>query len=144
MNKITTFSEILLQTLKIYENMAIITCTKIGHRVKFYITCISGPWYLIMVESPSSHHGRMCEDADVDGCQHTFGWWETTVNLDVSTSPQGQRGHNLGNTMYISSYCQLKFTWYKWLILKWEVHIFKLKCEEQYLWFTCPMKSFTV
>ena len=46
--KITTFfSAISLQTLKIYEKIAIIS--QIGHRAKFYFTCIYGPWYLIMI-----------------------------------------------------------------------------------------------
>ena len=33
---------------KIYEKVAIVT--QIWHQAKFYFTCISSPWYLIMVK----------------------------------------------------------------------------------------------
>ena len=49
-------------TLNIYEKLAIITQT--WHRAKFYVTSISGPWYLHIQyeENPSSHHERMSKD----------------------------------------------------------------------------------
>ena len=43
----TKYEKVSQQTLKIYEKMP--TITQIWHRAKFYFTCISSPWYLIMV-----------------------------------------------------------------------------------------------
>ena len=60
MNKITTFFfEISQQTHKIYEKIAI---TQIWHRAKFYLTCISGPWYLIMVPNMNKIHPAIMEE----------------------------------------------------------------------------------
>ena len=66
MNKITTFfSAISQQTLKIYEEIAIIT--QIWHTVKFYFMWISSLLYLIMIPNmktihPAIWHGGMHED----------------------------------------------------------------------------------
>ena len=53
--------------------MAIITKNVVQwYRANFYFTCISGPWYLIMVPNmknidPSSHHGGMHKDGRMAG-----------------------------------------------------------------------------
>ena len=33
--------------------------------------------------------GNMHKQSLAEGCGYTFGWWETTVNLDVSPCPKG-------------------------------------------------------
>ena len=61
MNKITTFfSEISQQTFKIYDFFYIIT--QIWNRAKLYFTCISGPWYLIMVPNIKKIHSAVIKE----------------------------------------------------------------------------------
>ena len=60
MNKIITFFSEIAQIVKIYENITIIT--KIWDRDKFYFTCISGPWYLIMVPNMKKIHPTIMEE----------------------------------------------------------------------------------
>ena len=52
-------SEISQQTLKIYEQMAIIT--QMWYRAKFYFTCMCALWYLIMVPNTTTNYPAIME-----------------------------------------------------------------------------------
>ena len=93
MNKITTFFfEILQQTLKIYEKIAIIT--QIWHRAKFYFTCISGPWYLSMVPNMKKIHSAIMEE-----CARMNKWMDWTL----SYIPQFHLGRAGNNKAYLKN-----------------------------------------
>ena len=71
MNKITTyFSDILQQTLKLYEKMA--TITQMWQTAKFHFTWISNPWYLIMVPNMKKVHPAIMEECARTDIQMDF------------------------------------------------------------------------
>ena len=72
MNTITTFfSKISQQTLKVYEIMA-----------KSYFTCLSRPWYLIMVPNMKKIHPATMKEC-VRMAKWTDGWTDGTGPFPV-------------------------------------------------------------
>ena len=90
MNKIITFFSKIAQAVKIYEKITIII--QICHRDKFYFTCISGPWYLIMGTSMKKIHPTIIEE-----CTRTDGLTDGLTDWTLSYIPRfclGGAGNN--------------------------------------------------